>query len=758
MKRHGVALLCILCSTSFARNLAPGAPGIAFPWATSKKQGVGTAYEAYDRGIRYGNTSASAPISKVWYTIARGILTEVYYPRIDNPQSRDTQIVVTDGTSFLHQEQYDTVSAVVREPGSALYKILNKDKGGRYAIQKEIWADPDRDIVIQRIRIDRYKPGLKFFLLHKTAAANSIFGDSAEREPFIAGEDHPNFGGWQGITSSVPFVNKTVGYVGRSDGYADLSADFKLDYQFDAAPNGNVSMMAELPIPPTTGDTELSIFLVFGASRSDVIQKMAATRSLDLRTSQAKFIGHWKSYLSSLRPPVRSGSPAWRQRLAETSLVVLKSCEDKTYEGGLVASPSHPWGEKQVESGPVDPRKNTGYHAVWPRDVYHVANGFLSAGDTPTALAILNRLVAAQYQSWHGDWEFGSRRRNREGSFPQNFWVDGTAAWGGYQADETAMPILLAYRLHTAGLGLSPYWPMIKKAANFLAAMGPWTQNERWEENYGISPNSASYVISAMLAASTMAFEIGETALGTQWLSFADSWATKTGDNIDTWTFTTNGRIKGGATDGQYFLRLDGAGCRTALNCAPIWDALWNPNVDELFGLANFAGRYVYESDIVDGGFLSLVRLGVRAAKNPLIQASIPEIDTIIRKDTPRGPGWYRYRYDGYGENTKGRLWPLLSGERYHYELERKLEEGTFTSSSMEPYVRALEAFASPEGIFAEQVWDEGSAAGQPTDSASPLTWAHAEYLQLLRSVQDGRVFEEYKVVRDRYGKTARRK
>ena len=40
---------------------------------------------------------------------------------------------------------------------------------------------------------------------------------------------------------------------------------------------------------------------------------------------------------------------------------------------------------------------------------------------------------------------------------------------------------------------------------------------------------------------------------------------------------------------------------------------------------------------------------------------------------------------------------------------------------------------------------------GQPTGSAMPLMWAHAEYIKLLRSVYDGQVFDLIPEVRDRY-------
>ena len=41
----------------------------------------------------------------------------------------------------------------------------------------------------------------------------------------------------------------------------------------------------------------------------------------------------------------------------------------------------------------------------------------------------------------------------------------------------------------------------------------------------------------------------------------------------------------------------------------------------------------------------------------------------------------------------------------------------------------------------------EGRSAG----SAQPLVWAHAEYIKLLRSVVDGKIFDTVSVVAERY-------
>jgi glucoamylase len=59
--------------------------------------------------------------------------------------------------------------------------------------------------------------------------------------------------------------------------------------------------------------------------------------------------------------------------------------------------------------------------------------------------------------------------------------------------------------------------------------------------------------------------------------------------------------------------------------------------------------------------------------------------------------------------------------------------------------------------MLPEQVWDyadlpsEGLYFGRSAGSAQPLCWAHAEYLKLLHSVVEGRIFDRVSVVEERY-------
>ena len=137
---------------------------------------------------------------------------------------------------------------------------------------------------------------------------------------------------------------------------------------------------------------------------------------------------------------------------------------------------------------------------------------------------------------------------------------------------------------------------------------------------------------------------------------------------------------------------------------------------------------------------------------------SLKVVDAVLKRGLPQGPGWLRYNWDGYGDRSdggpfegggKGHVWPLLTGERAHYELAR--------GRDITELIRTYERYATCGQMMPEQVWDEPNLAGtplelgQPAGSAVPLVWAHAEYLKLLRSALDGKVFDRIDAVYERY-------
>jgi glucoamylase len=154
---------------------------------------------------------------------------------------------------------------------------------------------------------------------------------------------------------------------------------------------------------------------------------------------------------------------------------------------------------------------------------------------------------------------------------------------------------------------------------------------------------------------------------------------------------------------------------------------------------------------LVSPDALALVRFGLRAGNDPRMRDTAKVIDALLKVETPCGQTWHRYNDDGYGEHEDGtpfdgagigRGWPLLTGERGHYEL------AAGRNDNAKLLMEAMESFANQGGLISEQVWDSPDIPehelhfGRPSGSAMPLVWAHAEYLKLRRSLHDGRVFD----------------
>ena len=153
-------------------KLAPGGPGAVPKWAPAPKDGVGTALNA-----------VGDPASRVWFTIGQGILTEVFYPRIDQACIRDLGLVITDGQRFFSEERADCdheISWV--HPGVPLYRVVNSCRHGRYRIEKNVFSHPVLDAVLQVVRFTSQAGGsirYQLFVLLAPHLANRGAGNTA---------------------------------------------------------------------------------------------------------------------------------------------------------------------------------------------------------------------------------------------------------------------------------------------------------------------------------------------------------------------------------------------------------------------------------------------------------------------------------------------------------------------------------------------------------------------------------------------------
>ncbi len=690
------------------RQPAPGGPGIEPRWTRAAKEAVGTAYSS---------------ASHVWFTIGRGVLTEVYWPTIDRPQLRDLQFLVGDGETFFHDERRDMEYSVEPiDPDALGFRVVQRDRRGRYQIEKEIITDSDLSSIILRVKFVG-DPGLRLYLLaapHLEIGGYGNHGEIAEvgdSTVLLASKE----GTWMAVGASIPIIKASVGYVGETDGWQDLSHHQDMTYEYDCA-EGNVALTAQLDL---SAGTEFTVALSFADHRHGSVTALLQALGLPFEHYRSRFIADWRSACDTLAPLHEAsfdGGALYRR-----SRSLLLAHEDKLYPGAIIASLSIPWGDTKGD------HELGGYHLVWSRDMVNSATGLLAAGDTVTPLRALIYLAASQLPA---------------GGFYQNFWISGEPYWHGIQLDEVAFPIILAWKLHRMGslAGFDPY-DLVKRAAGYLIRNGPATPQERWEEAAGYSPSTLASNITALTCAALLMRERGDPITA----DFLQDYADFLECHIEQWTVTTAGTLHPDIP--RHYIRI---------NPDDVIDPIPNEDLnDAMLVLANRGPGERYEfpaREIVDPGFLELVRYGIRKPNDPLIEDSLAVVDRLLRVDTRAGPIWRRYNNDGYGEQSDGspyhghgvgRAWPLLTGERGHYELA--------AGRDVEPYIRTLEQVAVGTGLLPEQVWDSADVPGhflefgQPTGAAMPLMWAHAEYIKLLRSAADGEIFDLVPEVADRY-------
>jgi glucoamylase len=683
----------------------PGYPGIPPTWTSSAKSGVGTAISGR---------------SRVWFTLSHGIINEVYYPSVDQANTRDLGLLVSDGADFVSEEKRHTNHRVeYLGDGVPGYRLTNTCAAGRYRIEKVVITDPDRDVLLQKITFTPLQGRLTDYKLFVLLAPHIDNRGS---------ENHGWVGDYKGMPAlfaernsialtlacSTGFSAMSCGYVGFSDGWQDVIAHKGMTWFYSSVRSGNIALIGEIDLGACNGEFVLG--LGFGRNGAKAGHQARAALLRDFKATQDLYVKGWLEFQTrciDLGEDEKDGRHLYR-----LSTALMKTCEAKSYTGGVVASLSIPWG---FSKGDED---LGGYHLVWTRDQVEVAGGFLAAGDVASARSVLLYLMATQ---------------EPDGHWPQNMWLDGTRFWTGLQMDETAFPILLVdalYRLD--GLEGLDVWSMVKKAATFLVRNGPITQEDRWEEDGGYSPFTLAVEVAGLLAAADFANRVGESAMADYLRQTADIW----NNNIERWTYVTNTALSNQFNVDGYYVRI--APVETADASSPT------------YGFVPIKNRPPSQSTdvcshVVSPDALALVRFGLRSASDPRIMNTVKVIDAMLKTETATGPVWHRYNGDGYGEHDDGspfdgtgvgRGWPLLVGERAHYELQLG------NTDEAERLLRVMAAQASPGGMLPEQVWDAADLPekelfnGHPSGSAMPLMWAHAEYIKLIRSLRDGAVFD----------------
>jgi glucoamylase len=754
---------------AFAQTLAPGGPGKDAQWPTAGKQAIGT---------------SANPESKVWFTLANGVMTEVLYPDVSVANVQMLQfVVVNPKTKKVETEWDDSVSKIESRgisrneklfklpsvtsvakvqlseiyrsylfPNSLAFVQTNRSKSGGWGSSKTYTTDPKTNVLMIYVSFWTSDPENELYVYYDPSLANTGMHDTG----WTQGRSFLSVDGQ--VASALTcarckVTDATNGFLGVNDGLTQLRKDGRISQIFERAEKGNLVQVAKITPAAIGKNNNRSMLFSLGFGKTPDQALVAANNALVKgfeNTYQEYQIG-WLDYLKSL-PKV----DAKYQAQFNMAAMVIKAQEDKTVSGANIASLTVPWG-----GGGNANEGGSGYRMIWSRDLYHVFTSYLAIGDKAAAGRALNFLFKIQ--------------QKEDGSFPQNSGLNGTGGWGSLQMDEVAYPLIMAWQL--GRFDKETYEKYVKRAADFIVSKGPFSPQERWEERPGYSPSTIAAEIAGLVCAADIAKRNGDTTSAELYLKTADGWQA----NIEKWTATTKGKYG----DGNYYLRITANG---------------RPDAGEKVELNNNAGTF-YEHEIVDAGFLELVRLGIKPADDPLIVKSLKVIDQLLKVETPNGPAFYRYNNDGYGEmddgrkwnwdgkyTGKGRPWPLLSGERGQYELalhrmyldkynNRFITPGTSTKSPPSKpditYLRMARsrldhmlAFANEVLMVPEQIWDKKEIPanydrtfvpelkfGEGTGSATPLAWSMGQFIRLATNLKAGRNLDTPQIVYDRYVK-----
>jgi glucoamylase len=749
--RHGTAQVG-------ASTAAPGAPGTESYFDLARKDCVGTARN--DR-------------SKVWFTVADGVLSDTYWPTADATNVKTLQYLVTDGHSFTDLQTRDMTYRVLNDPTGMACTVIATSATHHYRIVTTYLADPSRDAVVMRMHFDG-PPSDQLYVRLDPLAGGTGGGGAQNAGANTAGV--VDGGGDQALLASNPntttqasnrsyavptdealrctggLEDASVGYAGTaSDGLTMLDGAHHLS-PYDSAPDGHVVLTARVPLR----HHDVTLALGFGTDQTAALDTAGASLDQSFGATRARYEAQWRRYDAGLRQPSPSLGAAARREYDE-SINVVKASEDKTFPGAIVAGLASPWGQA-VPAGDRTPNAPDGqptyfgsYREVFARDLYEAFTALLVAGDVQSAR--------------DADLFLFDRQQQPDGSMPRNSLLNGLVApdTGGLQLDETSYPILMDWQSGLAS-DTNLYRQHVIPAADFLVAHGPSDGVERWEEQSGYSPSTIAAEIAGLTAAARIAAVHGDAARSAVYQATADDFAR----NIKRWTVTTTGPYAS-----SYFLRLSKSG---------------DPNAAITYSLGN-GSITADQRSVIDGGFLELVRLGILPASDPTVQASLAVVDSTIERTTPSGAGFFRYgasgpgSKDGYGDCYEpdptnctpsgkpwpttgnvgsGHLWPVLDGERGEYDVAAAQPGGART------LLAAMAAMTSGQGLEPEQAWEDpplapspfgsdpttasiGFVPGRPAGSASPLTWAQAQYARLALDISNGRNLETPGIVTDRY-------
>jgi glucoamylase len=778
------------------------------PWAARAAAAPGPSWSAISAPDGPGATSyldlgrkdclgtATSQRSRVWFTVAGGVLSDVYSPTTDNANLSTLQYLVTDGRSFTDLQTRDmSYTARPLDSTGMSCQVLATARSGRYQLVTDYLTDPARDSVVIHTTyhpLTRAARSYRVYVRYDAmingaggggatngggnsativAARRSERGDALVSYQTLARSSSPQrkyeVSVYGALVANRPYPASSSGFVGEpSDGLLQLDAQHRLGPSYRDAVDGNVQQTAE--IDTSHGDS-FTLALGYGQNEDSAVRTAVASALTPLRQTYDRYRDGWLRYDARLQRPSESlpGLAAAQDRRVREqywiSANVIKATADKQFPGAVVSSLADPWGQATAANTETNglPDVSTNYRVIFERDFYETFTGFLTDGDLESARAQARFIF--------------DRVQLPDGSFPRDALINGATASDNYvlEPDEQAFPLIMAWQ---AGLARDHhlYVDHIVPAADFLVAHGPVYGDERWEDQAGYSPSNIATEIAGLVSAAAIARVNGDAAHARLYVATADDWRRQ----VEPWTVTTTGPY----SQDPYFLRLSKSG---------------DPNAPTVYNLGN-GSIDADQRSVIDAGFLELTRFGELTASTPVVTNSLKVVDTVLGIQTPSGVGWRRYGTlfesvngnnvpvtggtDGYGDcyapapmhcpltgrpwipwfTGTGHVWPLLNGERGEQDLQTSDPGG---ASQM---LLDMANLAGGVGMIPEQDWDEPDVApspygtdpttasigfvdGKPAGSAGEITWVQAGFVRLAQDIKSDAVLEQPAIVRERY-------
>ena len=396
---------------------APDSPGSESYFDLARKDCVGTAR----------NTT-----SKVWFTVADGVLSDTYWPTIDATNVHSLQYIVTDGNTFTDLQTRDMTYQVEPDPTGMACTIVASSSAHHYRIVTTYLADPARDAVLMHVRFEGPHGDQLYVRLDPLAGGTggggsqnaggnsaSLVSSGNQTVPVDANTNTttnavnrnyavPTF---MALESSTGLSNASVGYAGTaSDGLSMLDSTHALT-PYGSAPDGHVTLTAELPAK-AEGPHGATLALGFGTTQAQALSVAGASVNQSFHSALGTYQRQWFRYDAGLkRPASRLGKAAIHEY--DESVNVVKASVDKTFPGAIAAGLASPWGQSVPAGNLTDgePTYFGSYREVFARDLYEAFTALLVSGDVRTARAATRFLFDRQQQA--------------NGSMPRNSLLNG---------------------------------------------------------------------------------------------------------------------------------------------------------------------------------------------------------------------------------------------------------------------------------------------------------------------------------------------